>query len=285
MSGLAIDLSGVGVNRGGRWILSGIDWQVPAGSCAAILGPNGSGKSTLARILSGHLWPSAGECTVLGGRFGETDLMELRRSIRLLQPAGPYDVVPELTAREVVLTGLFGTLGLYDEATQAMESAAQRVMQQVGLAELADHAYATLSSGERVRALIARALVRKPRLLLLDEPTAGLDILAREQVLATVQALFDRPGAGDTTVVLITHHVEELPPATSSVLMLSAGRAVVSGAPRQVMREDVLSRVYGCPVQVRQSGGRYYLEVHPRAWEKLVNGRAQGSDSRSQETQ
>ena len=100
------------MRRGERWILRDINWNVPAGSCCAILGPNGSGKSTLTRILAAHLWPTTGEVSVLDGRFGETSLPELRQSIRLVQAAGPYDVDPELTAHEVVLTGFFGTIGL-----------------------------------------------------------------------------------------------------------------------------------------------------------------------------
>src|SRR5687768_6271907 len=211
----AFELRSVGVRRGESWILRGVDWAVPAGACAAVLGPNGSGKSTLARILACHLWPTEGDATILAGRLGDANLPEVRRQIRLVQPAGPYDVDPALTAREVVLTGFFGTIGLYDAVTDAMAAEAERLLNQVGLSHVAGHAYATLSSGERVRALIARALAVRPGLLLLDEPTAGLDLLAREQVLATVQRLFDAPAAtGRPTVVMITHHVEELPPAT-----------------------------------------------------------------------
>src|SRR3954454_1389681 len=191
----AIDLADVSLRRGDTWILRHIDWRVPQGSCAAILGPNGSGKSSLTRILACHYWPTEGESSVLGSTFGDASLLDLRKSIRLGQPAGPYDIDAELTARQVVLTGFFGTLGLYDEANGAMQAEVERLLAQVGLAHVADHVYATLSSGERVRNLIARALVREPRLLLLDEPTSGLDLLAREQVLATVQALFE--GGGD----------------------------------------------------------------------------------------
>ncbi len=176
---LDIHLQSVCFHRDQRWILRDLDWQVRAGSCAAIVGPNGSGKSTLARIVAGHLWPTKGEVCVLGERFGQADLLGLRKSIRLLQPAGPYDVQSDLTAREVVLTGFFGTLALYDTPTRAMTRSANAVLSQVGLLEVANHRHDTLSSGERVRALIARALVQRPRLLLLDEPTAGLDLLAR----------------------------------------------------------------------------------------------------------
>ena len=276
----AFELRSVGVRRGESWILRGVDWSVPAGACAAILGPNGSGKSTLARILACHLWPTEGDTTILTGRLGDANLPEVRRAIRLVQPAGPYDVDPALAARDVVLTGFFGTIGLYGAVTDAMAAEADRLLNQVGLSHVAGHAYATLSSGERVRALIARALAVRPGLLLLDEPTAGLDLLAREQVLATVQRLFE-PHSGDAarldgdggpppTVLFITHHVEELPPATSHVLLLSEGRVAAAGTPEQVLRADVLSRVYRCPLDVRRQGGRFYVEVHPGAWEHLL---------------
>lgn len=269
-------MRGVGVMRDGRWILRHVDWTVPAGSLSAILGPNGSGKSTLARIAACHLWPTAGECTILGGRFGQANLPELRRRIRLVQPAGPYDVDPALTAREVVLTGYFGSIGLYHQADDAMNEKAERLLRRVGLAAVVDHPYASLSSGERMRSLIARAIVTQPGLLILDEPTSGLDVLAREQVLATVQSLLKSAGA--PTVVLITHHIEELPPTTSQVLLLADGRPAAIGAMDGVLRSEILSRTFGFPVEVRTSGGRYYLEVHPSAWKDLLPGRGESTE-------
>lgn len=266
----AIELHNVGVRRGGRWILRDVSWSVPAGACCAILGPNGSGKSTLTRILAAHLFPSSGKCTVAGERFGEANLAELRKSIRLVQAAGPYDVEPSLTTRDVVLTGFFGTLALYDEPTMEMEHESLQLLAQVGLAHVAEQTYSTLSSGERVRSLIARALASRPKLLLLDEPTAGLDLLAREQVLATVQGLFDR-SIDPPTVVMVTHHVEELPPATSRVLLLDSGAAAASGTPAEVLREEVLSGVYKCPLEVRYSAGRWSVHVHPQAWQALLH--------------
>jgi iron complex transport system ATP-binding protein len=249
----AIRLTDIRFVRDERAILDRISWTVPAGGCVAILGPNGCGKSTLARIIAGHLWPSSGEVEVLGRRFGEVDLNELRHDLRLIQPAGPFDVDGELSALEAVLTGFFGTIGLYDPVDEPMRRRAREVLELVGLSAVVSHRYATLSSGEKVRCLIARALVARPKLLLLDEPTAGLDLRAREQVLATVQAMFDAKARGEIppTVVMITHHPEELPPATGRVLLM-------------------LSRVYGCPVEVRLSNGRYYLEVHPGGWTDLL---------------
>jgi iron complex transport system ATP-binding protein len=128
----AIDLRHIHLSRGQTHILNDVSWTVPAGTCAAILGPNGSGKSTLTRVLACHLWPSAGTATVLGNRFGETNLLELRKSIRLVQAAGPFDVDPSLTTREVVVTGFFSTIGLYDPYTDEMDAEALRLLGQVG---------------------------------------------------------------------------------------------------------------------------------------------------------
>lgn len=261
------------VRRGDQWILRNINWTVPAGRCAAVLGPNGSGKSTLARLLAGYLWPSSGQVVVDGQPFGQTDINLLRQSIRLVQPAGPYDVDPELTAHQVVLTGLFGTIGLFDPTSPQDAEKARKLLEKVGLGRLVDHRYATLSSGEKVRALIARALIRRPKLLLLDEPTAGLDLLAREQVLATVQSLLEDPG-NCPTVVMITHHVEELGPLTWSVLLLDNGQVAAEGPPAGVLREEILSRVYRCPLTVHRADGRHYLRVDPVAWGNLLDDTA-----------
>lgn len=265
----AIRLNDVGFQRGGNWILREIDWQVPAGACAAILGPNGSGKSTLTRVIAGHLWPSVGQVSVLGEEFGTVDLHQLRRGLRLVQSSGPVEMDPDLTTLEVTLSGYFGTLGLYDAVTESMRREAADTLDRVGLHGVIDHRFTTLSSGERMRCLIARALVVKPLLLMLDEPTAGLDLLAREQVLATVQALFEET-PDPPAVVFITHHLEELPPATSNVLLLGRGRAVARGAPAEVLRGEILSPVYGCPMDVSRVGSRFYAQVHPGAWRGLL---------------
>jgi iron complex transport system ATP-binding protein len=261
-------MRGVGVMRDGRWILRDVDWRVEKGTLAAILGPNGSGKSTLARIAGCHLWPTAGRCTVLGGTFGEASLPELRKRIRLVQPAGPYDVDPALTAREVVLTGFFGSIGLYERVDAEMDRQAKGALKLLGLSAVEEHPYSSLSSGERMRSLIARALVTEPGLLILDEPTSGLDPLAREQVLGTIQLLL-QSGRGPT-IVLITHHIEELPPMTSQVLLLSEGKPAAIGPMEKVLKGEILSKAFGIPVKVRESGGRYYLEVHPKAWGELL---------------
>jgi len=267
----AIELRDVGVMRSGRWILRDISWRVVAGTCAAILGPNGGGKSTLARVISGYIWPTSGDVYVNGAHFGDVDLNQLRRRIRLVQPAGPYDVDPSLNARDVVLTGLFGTIGLFDTVTAADVEHAEQLLTQVGLRGLSQSRYSTLSTGERVRALIARALIQRPDVLLLDEPTAGLDLLGREQVLGTIERLF-AAGNQRTTVLLITHHIDELPPVTSQVLLLAGGGVAAQGKPEQVLRDETLSAAYRCRLRVQNVDRRYYVRVDPRGWEGSLEG-------------
>ena len=265
----AIRLHKVGFRRDGRWILHDLSWEVAQGSCAAILGPNGSGKSTLARMICGYVWPTDGQIEVLGQRFGAVDLHGLRRGLRLVQPASALELDPELTARDVVLSGFFGTVGLYDPTTVAMAEEAEVVLDRVGLRQVISHRFSTLSSGERMRCLIARSMVMRPQLLLLDEPTAGLDLLAREQVLATIQGLFD-PAESAPTVIFITHHLEELPPLVSNVILLNDGRAAAIGEPKAVLTGEVLSPIYGFPMRVTFDGGRYYAQVYPGAWAELL---------------
>jgi iron complex transport system ATP-binding protein len=270
----AVEMRGVGIRRGGRWLLQEINWTVAPGSVAAIIGPNGSGKSTLARVLSGYMFPTTGEVRVFGQRYGQVDLNELRRSIRLVQTGGPYEPGGELTAIEAICTGADGTIGLFHELSANEVARAEMLLKKVGLTAVADRPWTTLSSGERVRALVARAFLRPPKLLLLDELTAGLDLLAREQVLAALQHISSMQHHGDgqaTTMLMITHHLEELLPKTSQVILLSHGRGVASGAPSEVLNSQSLSSAYECDVTVEKINGRFYPRVDPSAWGELLD--------------
>jgi len=255
----ALAISDVRVVISMRTILQGIVWQVAPRSCAAVLGPNGCGKSTLLRVLAGYQYPTSGSVTVLGRKFGEANLNELRQSIRLVQPPNAYDLEPDLTVRQAVLTGFFGTLGQFHGVTPKMIAKANVTLGELGLSHLAERFYQTLSTGERTRTLIARAIVEPVELLLLDEPTTGLDLPSREAVLRTIESL-----AGRVTVVMTTHHVEELPASTSNVLLLDGGRVAADGEPGGVLTSEMLSRVYRMPVTVHREGGRFYLHVGTR---------------------
>lgn len=249
------------LRRESTWLLRNISWSVPAASDVAILGPNGSGKSTIARILLGYLWPTSGSVGVLGEQFGETDLHELRRQIRLVQPNSQFDLDPGLSLLEVVLTGYKSMLVLRTEPTEQEAIQAKLMLKRVGLESLMDRKYRHASSGERVRALIGRSMVTAPKLLILDEPTAGLDLLGREQLLQLIGSLRQTMHIPELSIVTITHHVEELFSGTSEVLLLKQGSVFASGRIEEVLTSKNMSEVYDFPIRVHQEAGRYYALV------------------------
>jgi iron complex transport system ATP-binding protein len=248
-----------------------VNWRLGEGELGVILGPNGSGKSTLARLIAGTLWPSEGAARLRLARGEWLPCPRLKPHIRAVQHGGHLDVDAALTARQIVWTGFFATVGLYQRPSVAMRERADELLAQVGLAAHSDQPYATLSTGERMRVLIARALAVRPRVLVLDEPTAGLDLLGREQILLTLARLC-AAAQRETSTVLITHYAEEVPPAAASVLLLAQGKVIASGTPRRSLTSDNLSRAYEIRVQLRHHHGRYTTSVHPHAWRELLKG-------------
>lgn len=268
----AIELSKVCVRRGTTKILDGIDWSVRRGEAVAVLGPNGSGKTTLMRVLTGYMWATTGSVAVLGETFGRTDLRALRRRISVVDPAERFGVDANLSVIDAVKTGYLGTLILDEFHTITPEQAdhAEHMVNAVGLAHRRGAKFGVLSTGERRRCLLARALVHLPEVLILDEPTAGLDISGREHLLATIEQL--RRQHPLMTTVLVTHHVEEIAPGTDQVMLLSEGRVAAAGAPDTVITPETLSATFGCKVFVQRRNGRWWLEVLPEAWLDLLAG-------------
>ncbi len=257
----AIVLQNVSLIRDDRAILSGLSWSVAPREQAAVLGPNGAGKSTLVRVLLGYLYPSRGTVSVAGRVFGEADLNEMRHVVRLVQATLPYEIEPAMRVREVVSTGFEGSLVLQEAMTPQQMEQVDRMIDRVGLGPVRTIAYGVLSTGERLRTQLARALLTRPEVLILDEPTAGLDIRGREELLALLEQLRDDPAA--PALVMVTHHAEELPRGTSNVLLLDNGKMAAAGRPEDVLTSDVLSRVYGCGVVVDRHDGRFYLRATP----------------------
>jgi iron complex transport system ATP-binding protein len=254
---VTIELTGLTVGRGGRTILGPLDWSVRPGERWAILGPNGSGKTTLLQVVSLYLWPTTGAVDVLGERFGRVDARELRRRIGYAGSALESEMDPSLTAFQLMLSARHGALGpwwhVYDDADHRR---ATGLIERFGIAHVADHPFRTLSSGERRRVSIARALMPDPDLLLLDEPAASLDLGARETLIRDLTEL-----AGDArpkAIVLVSHHVEEIPAGFGHALVLVDGRAVAAGPIEDVLTGDVLGRAYRIPIAVERRDDRFW---------------------------
>ena len=253
----AIDLRGVTVLKAGKRLLSGIDWTVGAGERWVLFGPNGAGKTTLLQVVSTYQFPARGTATILGERMGRTDVRRLRPRIGYVGPAPSSLVRRYLPCLDVVMTGLHASFvdTRWHHYTPADRRFAAQQMERMGVAGMADREFATLSEGERKRVLIARALMARPELLLLDEPGTGLDLGARERLIASLSIM--GPGQGMLTVVLVTHHVEEIPPGFDHILIVAGGRVQASGPTRSVLTGETLSGVYGMPLAVESSNGRF----------------------------
>lgn len=250
-----MELQDVTFRRGGTQILHGISFTVREGEQWALLGPNGAGKSTILGMCGAETHPTTGTVTVLGGRLGRVELARLRRTIGHVNPRHPLST--PLTLREVVTTGITGTIDL-PMRWQPEPADLDRVddlIDTLGLAHRAHDRWPTLSQGERGRALIARALVCRPRILLLDEPSTGLDVAAREQLLETVDKLVATHP--EMASILVTHHLEELPTTTTHALLIAGGRVVAAGPAQQVITSENVTRAFAHPIRVSFHDGRW----------------------------
>lgn len=257
MSVPAIDLRGVTVKKAGNQLVSGIDWRVGIGERWVLFGPNGAGKTTLLQVISTYQFPTSGTAAILGERMGRTDVRRLRPRIGYVGPAPASLVRRYLPCRDVVLTGLHAAFvdTRWHSYTPEDRQYADQQMELMGVAGMADREFATLSDGEKKRVLIARALMARPELLLLDEPGTGLDLGARESLIASLAAMGD--GARTLTVILVTHHAEEIPPGFEDILILAGGRVRASGPVREVLTGETLTAIYGMPLVVESSNDRY----------------------------
>ncbi|MDA0638619.1 ATP-binding cassette domain-containing protein [Nonomuraea sp. MCN248] len=257
-----VELEGVGVRVVGKTLLDAVDWQVAYGDHWVVLGPNGAGKTTLLSLAAAVRHPTVGAVTVLGHRLGRVDLRELRRHIGLVssdQALVDEDLMEEegATAQTVVLTGHTGTSApLWDRYGEAERERALRLLADLGCKDLADRRFAVCSQGERARIRVARALMGDPAVLLLDEPFAGLDLPAREDLITAVENLAEtRPVL---TTVTVTHHLEEVPSTTTHALLLREGRVLAAGPVTDVLTPGHLSECFGLPLHVDRLHGRWY---------------------------
>lgn len=244
-----LDLQKVTFRREGRAILRDVTWTVDAGQHWVVLGPNGCGKTTLVRIAALYEHPSEGSVEVAGARLGHVDVRRHRRRIALVSSAMSDMIRPGLSAAEVVMCARYAALEpWWHDYTDADRLRARQLLSEQGVGELADHPFGTLSSGERQRTLLARALMGDPALVLLDEPNAGLDLGGREALVDRLAHVAHQPDA--PPMVLVSHHVEEIPPGFTHLLVLRDGEVLAAGRLEDALSGELLTACFGMRVEL-----------------------------------
>lgn len=257
--GSILAVSGLTITRGETIILSELDWRVNRGEHWVVLGANGCGKTSLLSALTGYLMPTAGQIVVLGETYGESDWRELRTRLGLVSSSLRQMMGDTEPALETVASGKYAMIDFWGRPKPADRRRALDILRQIECSHLARRPWAVLSQGERQRVLIGRALMANPEVLILDEPCAGLDPVAREHFLQFLGRLGRRGGA--PTLVLVTHHVEEIIPRFSHALLLRGGRVVGQGKLSRILKSELLSETFGSRVILRRVRGRYQLAV------------------------
>ncbi|HCB33889.1 MAG TPA: iron ABC transporter ATP-binding protein [Acidimicrobiaceae bacterium] len=253
---MTASLRGVSVVYDGRRVLGPIDWEISAGQRWVVLGRNGSGKTTLIRVLSLYRYPTTGTVEVLGERWGRTDVRELRRRIGLAGWSLRDQFRGAIVGLELVMSAKHAALeAWWHTYTDDDRAAAAACLARVGAESLADREFATMSSGEQQRVQLARTLMGDPELLLLDEPTAGLDLAGRETLLAGLARLARDPTTPAT--VLVTHHTDEIPSSFTHALLLRDGAPLATGPLEEVLTESSLSECFGHPLRLERRDGRW----------------------------
>jgi len=255
---LVVQLENVSLIRDGKWILQDITWEIEKGEHWVLFGLNGSGKTAILNLLNAYYFPTKGKITVLDLEFGKTYLGEkLRKQIGFVSASLQEKFHPDDNAFEVVLSGAYASIGLYETPTDNIREKAIALLEELGCIEYANRNYSTLSQGEKQRVLIARALMADPSLLILDEPTNGLDFIAREQLLESVERIINNPNG--PTIIYVTHHVEEILPAFNKTLLLKKGQVFAAGETKRMITSKTLSEYFNLPVKVRWENERPLL--------------------------
>lgn len=260
-----IAITGLRVERDAL-ILDGLDWTVRRGEHWVILGANGSGKTSLLSTLTGYMPLTGGRISLLGETYGEADWRELRKRVGIVSSSVQQMMAGHENTLETIISGRHAMIGMWGEIDASERAQALKILRQVEATAIRDRPWRVLSQGERQRVLIGRALMARPELLILDEPCAGLDPVAREHFVQFLDRLARRRGA--PTLVLVTHHVEEIVPAFSHVLVLEQGRVLGAGPKTRLLTSATLSRAFHAPVRLRRIRGRYALTV--RASSRVV---------------
>lgn len=258
-----IELKDIVWKQGGKQILSNVSWQVEQNQHWALLGLNGSGKTSLLKMITGYAWPSAGEVSVFGKRFGQVNIPELRKSIGWVSTALDERFQTRLgdTALEIVLSGKYASVGIYEDMTDADIERGEQLLEQFKITHVANQFFPSLSQGEKRKAMIARALMAHPKLLILDEPCNGLDIYSKEELLATIEQM--NQSTEGPTLIYVTHHIEEIVPSISHTLLLHSGHIVGSGEKKATLTEPLLAETFCVPIALQWEDDRPWIRIKP----------------------
>jgi len=255
-----LEVSNLRISRNGVKILDGVNWRVERGQHWTILGANGSGKTSLLSALAGYLMPTAGEIFLLGKNYGKSDWRELRKQIGIVSSAVRQMMNDDEPAIETVASGKFAMIDYWGRLSHVNKIHAQKILRQIECAHLAEREWRVLSQGERQRILIGRALMANPKLLILDEPCAGLDPAAREHFLQFLQRLGKNKNA--PTLIFVTHHIEEIIPIFSHVLILKDGKVLAAAKKTNVLNSKNLSNTFNSQAKLRQvNKNRFALKI------------------------
>lgn len=254
-----IELERVSFVRGGKRILRDVSWRIVEGQHWALLGANGSGKTTLLKIVSGYEWPTSGRVSVLGRRFGQTDIRILRLEIGWVSNALAERFPGFYSARQIVASGFDSSLRLYREFSADEWRRCDELLDHLRVAGVANQAFETLSQGEQQRVRIARALTNEPSLLILDEPCAGLDPVSRQHFLADLAEF--AAGPHSPTMIFVTHHIEEIGSWVTHCLALRDGSIVAAGPDRTILNSEILGRTFGTECRVTGSPGDWRMDL------------------------
>jgi iron complex transport system ATP-binding protein len=256
MSSPVLEFSNVSVVRGGTRILDQVNWAVGADERWVVLGPNGAGKTTLLQIAAAAMHPTSGFATLLGERLGKSDVFEIKPRIGLASSAMAKRIPADEVVLDVVLTAAYAVTGRWNEVYEDVDvNRARRVLGEWKLSAFDDRRFGTLSDGEQKRVQIARAVMADPEVLLLDEPAASLDLGSREELLQLLGGFASNPKS--PAMVMVTHHVEEIPPGFSHVLLLADGAVTAAGPIHEVLTSENLTTTFGLPIELTSADGRF----------------------------
>ncbi len=256
---MVLDLQQVSLKKDGNWILKDVDWQIEKREHWTLLGLNGAGKTARLHMLCSYYFPTKGKVKVINRQFGKDILGEqLRQQIGIVSSTIKQRIYGTDSAYQVILSGAFASIGLYETPTDEMRDKAKQLLKDLDCFSYANRPYRTLSQGEQQRVLIGRALMNNPKLLILDEPTTGLDFIAREKLLESIEKISKEEDG--PAIIYVTHHVEEILPTFTKTLLLKDGRVFKQGLTKDMIESGNLTDFFGLPVEVNWSERRPSLK-------------------------